>query len=134
MERTRPAPEYGRARTTPEYTSPLLKQGNKGDQVLWMQEHLAAAVPAQATSGIFDAQTKANLEEFQAMHGLAQTGETEPETWTRLLALTPVSVEWTGANPQAAAARVRRGARVRVESAPLSAHLRPRREAVAPRP
>ena len=34
----------------------------KGDQVLWMQEHLASAIPSQETTGIFDATTAANLE------------------------------------------------------------------------
>ena len=43
----------------PGYTE--LAQGNRGDPVLWMQEHLAAAIPTQATSGIFDATTAANL-------------------------------------------------------------------------
>ncbi len=117
---------------TPELTSPLLKQGAKGDQVLWLQEHLATAIPTQATTGIFDAQTKLNLEQFQAMHGLPQTGQTEPETWTDLLALAPVSVEWTGG--QATAARAKGRAPVRVATAPLSARLRPVRGETARRP
>ena len=32
-------------------------QGSRGDPVLWMQEHLASAIPGQATTGIFDAST-----------------------------------------------------------------------------
>jgi peptidoglycan hydrolase-like protein with peptidoglycan-binding domain len=82
----------------PGYTE--LTQGNRGDPVLWMQEHLAAAIPAQATTGIFDATTTANLEQFQSAHGIAPTGETEAATWQALLALPPVAVNWTGSGPQ----------------------------------
>jgi peptidoglycan hydrolase-like protein with peptidoglycan-binding domain len=85
---------------SPEGTSPLLSEGDKGDQVLWMQEHLATAVPTQAVSGIFDATTKANLEAFQTAHGIPATGETDPNTWAALLALPPVAVNWTGSGPQ----------------------------------
>ena len=84
---------------SPELTSPLLKQGAKGDQVLWMQEHLASAVPTQATSGIFDSQTATNLEQFQASHGIPASGQTDPSTWAALLALPPVAVDWTSSGP-----------------------------------
>jgi hypothetical protein len=83
----------------PELTSPLLGQGAKGDQVLWMQEHLATAIPAQATSGIFDATTTTYLEQFQTAHGIAASGKTDPSTWAALLALPPVAVDWTGGGP-----------------------------------
>ena len=81
----------------PGYTE--LEQGNKGDSVLWMQEHLAAAIPSQATTGIFDATTAANLAQFQTAHGIAATGKTEAATWQALLALAPVAVNWTGSGP-----------------------------------
>jgi Putative peptidoglycan binding domain len=84
----------------PELTSPLLKEGDKSDQVLWLQEHLASAVPGQPTSGIFEGTTKANLEQFQTAHGIAASGETDPNTWAALLALPPVAVDWTGGGPQ----------------------------------
>jgi len=82
----------------PELTSPLLKEGNKSDQVLWLQEHLASAVPGQPTTGIFEATTKANLEQFQTAHAIAASGETDPNTWAALLALPPVAVKWTGSS------------------------------------
>ncbi|HEY2767569.1 MAG TPA: peptidoglycan-binding domain-containing protein [Solirubrobacteraceae bacterium] len=84
----------------PELTSPLLKEGSKGDQVLWLQEHLASAVPGQPTTGIFEGTTKANIEQFQTAHGIPATGETDPNTWAGLLALPPVAVNWTGGGPQ----------------------------------
>lgn len=89
---------------SPEATAPLLKQGAKGDQVLWLQEHLATAVPTQEITGIFAATTTANLESFQAAHGLPATGETDATTWGDLLALNPVAVTWTGNTASAARA------------------------------
>ncbi len=83
----------------PELTSPLLREGAKGDQVLWLQEHLASVVPAQPTNGIFEATTAANLEQFQSAHGIPVSGETDPSTWAAVLALAPVPVHWTGSGP-----------------------------------
>lgn len=89
---------------SPEATSPLLHQGSKGDQVLWLQEHLATAIPAQQITGIFDATTATNLKQFQASKGLPETGETDATTWGDLLALAPVAVRWTGNTATAARA------------------------------
>jgi peptidoglycan hydrolase-like protein with peptidoglycan-binding domain len=77
-----------------------LEQGNHGDSVLWMQEHLASAIQGQATTGIFDATTAANLKQFQAAHAIPATGKTETLTWQALLALPPVAVNWTGGGPK----------------------------------
>jgi peptidoglycan hydrolase-like protein with peptidoglycan-binding domain len=85
---------------TPNPSWSELGEGSKGDPVLWMQEHLAAAIPAQETTGIFDAATTTNLEQFQSAHGIAPSGHTEAATWQALLALTPVAVDWTGAGPK----------------------------------
>ncbi len=85
---------------TPNASWSELGEGSKGDPVLWMQEHLAAAIPTQATTGIFDATTKANLEQFQTAHGIAASGHTEAATWQALLALAPVAVDWTGTGPK----------------------------------
>jgi Putative peptidoglycan binding domain len=84
----------------PELTAPLLREGAKSDQVLWLQEHLASAATGQPTTGVFEATTKANLEQFQTAHGIPATGETDPDTWAALLALPPVAVNWTGGGPQ----------------------------------
>jgi peptidoglycan hydrolase-like protein with peptidoglycan-binding domain len=92
---------------SPEDTAPLLKEGASGDQVLWMQEHLATAVSAQEITGIFNATTVANLKSFQSTHGLPATGETDSSTWGDLLALAPVAVTWTGNTASAARAHKR---------------------------
>ncbi|HEX5308808.1 MAG TPA: peptidoglycan-binding domain-containing protein [Solirubrobacteraceae bacterium] len=94
------APLTALTSVTPNPGYSELSQGNKGDPVLWMQEHLATAIPAQATTGIFDATTKANLEQFQSAHGIAATGVVEAATWQALLALLPVAVNWTGRGPK----------------------------------
>jgi hypothetical protein len=84
----------------PELTSPLLREGARGDQVLWLQEHLASAVPGQPTNGIFEATTTANLAQFQTAHGIPASGDTDPTTWAAVLALAPVAVHWTGSGPK----------------------------------
>jgi hypothetical protein len=84
---------------TPNTEYPELSSGSKGDQVLWLQEHLAGAVPTQETTGNFGSQTTANLEAFQTAHGIAASGIAEAATWAALLALPPVAVDWTGSGP-----------------------------------
>ena len=86
---------------TPNTSYPELSKGSKGDPVLWLQEHLAAAEPSQETTGNFASQTTANLEAFQSAHGIAPSGIAEAATWGALLALEPVAVNWTGGGPSA---------------------------------
>ncbi|MGO8906201.1 MAG: peptidoglycan-binding domain-containing protein [Solirubrobacteraceae bacterium] len=84
---------------TPNSSYPELHSGSKGDEVLWMQEHLASAIPTQETTGIFGAQTLADLSAFQTSHGIPPSGVTDAATWAALLALPPVAVNWTGSGP-----------------------------------
>ncbi|MCW3034319.1 MAG: hypothetical protein JWM60_2664 [Solirubrobacterales bacterium] len=84
---------------TPNTSYPELAKGSKGDQVLWLQEHLAAAVPTQETTGSFGSQTTSNLGAFQSAHGLPPTGTATAATWAALLSLAPVEVHWTGKGP-----------------------------------
>jgi hypothetical protein len=84
---------------TPNGEYPELKSGSKGDPVLWLQQHLASAIPAQEITGIFAAHTAANLAEFQSAHGIAPSGVADPATWQALLALAPAPVQWTGSGP-----------------------------------
>jgi peptidoglycan hydrolase-like protein with peptidoglycan-binding domain len=83
----------------PNTTYPEFSKGSKGDQVLWMQEHLASAEPAQETTGNFGSQTTANLEAFQTAHAIPASGVTDAATWAALLSLAPVAVDWTGGGP-----------------------------------
>jgi hypothetical protein len=74
----------------PDQDWPLLKKGSKGDEVLWMQEHLAAADATTPMNASFDAATDTALRNFQTQHGFPVTGQTDAATWQALLALTPV--------------------------------------------
>jgi peptidoglycan hydrolase-like protein with peptidoglycan-binding domain len=87
---------------------PELGLGAKGDPVLWMQEHLARAIPAQETTGRFNTATTRNLIAFQSAHAIAPSGRTNAATWAALLALSPVAVDWTGSPPRAEAASMPR--------------------------
>jgi len=78
---------------------PVLGLHARGDQVVWMQEYLAAAEPQTPTTGIFDAATKAALEAFQASRGLPPTGVADAATWPALLALTPIPIQWNSGAP-----------------------------------
>jgi peptidoglycan hydrolase-like protein with peptidoglycan-binding domain len=86
---------------TPNTTWPELHNGSKGDQVLWLQEHLATAISSQETTGSFGSQTTTNLESFQSTHGIAPSGVATAQTWAALLSLEPVEVSWTGTKPSA---------------------------------
>ena len=85
----------------PNATWPELSKGERSDEVLWMQEHLASAIPTQETTGVFGSQTLANVQAFQTSHAIAPSGVVEAATWTALLALAPVAVDWTGSGPSA---------------------------------
>jgi len=78
---------------------PELHSGSRGDQALWLQEHLASAYPEQQTTGNFGAQTTANLSAFQAARGIPASGRADAATWQALMSLPPVAVNWTGGGP-----------------------------------
>jgi Putative peptidoglycan binding domain len=84
---------------TPNGSYPELGKGAKGDQVLWLQEHLASAYPEQQTTGTFASQTTVNLSAFQSAHGIPPSGRADAATWQALLQLPPVAVDWTGGGP-----------------------------------
>jgi hypothetical protein len=85
---------------TPNGSYPELSKGSKGDQVLWLQEHLASAYPEQEVTGLYGAQTTANIRAFQTAHAIPAGGVAESATWAALLALPPVAVNWTGGGPK----------------------------------
>jgi peptidoglycan hydrolase-like protein with peptidoglycan-binding domain len=89
---------------TPSQDWPLLKKGNKGDETLWMQQHLAAADPTTPTTGTFDAATDTALRNFQTQRAIPVTGTTDAATWQALLALTPVAAKASAVRSADAAA------------------------------
>jgi hypothetical protein len=100
---------------------PLLGPGAKGDDVLWLQEHLARAIRSQRTTGLFGAQTESNLRAFQARRGLLATGRTDPATWRALLHLAPVPVSWLATTASVARASAQAGHAAAPASASLGA-------------
>ena len=92
----------------PDQDWPLLQLKSKGDEVLWMQQHLATADPTTPMSGTFDAATDTALRNFQTQHGLPVTGQTDAGTWQALLALTPAQPPSTSGSTAARAASVHR--------------------------
>jgi peptidoglycan hydrolase-like protein with peptidoglycan-binding domain len=93
--------------TQPSQDWPLLKKGSKGDEVLWMQQHLAASDPTTPATGTFDAATDTALRNFQTQHAIPVTGTTDAATWQALLVLTPVAAKASTPASASAAARKR---------------------------
>jgi Putative peptidoglycan binding domain len=88
----------------PPLGEPVLGVGSSGDDVLWMQEHLAREFPAQRTTGLFASETLADLRAFQARHRLPVSGSTDTATWIALLHLTPVATAWSVSTASVASA------------------------------
>ncbi|HEV2787060.1 MAG TPA: peptidoglycan-binding domain-containing protein, partial [Solirubrobacteraceae bacterium] len=74
---------------------PALNTGSRGDQVIWLQQHLASADPTVALDGRFSAATEDALKAFQTARGLAATGQTDAATWQALLTVPLRPVDWT---------------------------------------
>jgi hypothetical protein len=74
---------------------PALSTGSKGDQVVWLQQHLASFDPAVTVTATFDAATDTALRNLQTAKGLPVSGETDALTWQAVLALALQPVTWT---------------------------------------
>jgi len=76
---------------------PALHEGSRGDQVIWLQQHLASYDPTVKVQigGRFTAATEATLRRFQTARGLPATGVTDAATWQAVLALALRPVDWT---------------------------------------
>jgi hypothetical protein len=81
---------------------PALARKAKGDQVIWLQQHLASEDAEVAVDGVFGAGTETALQDFQIARGLAASGITDAATWAALLALPVRAVDWTIAGPASA--------------------------------
>jgi hypothetical protein len=90
-----------------------IHKGSAGDLVIWAQEHLLAAGENVAVNGGYGARTIAAVENFQSSHGLFPSGAIDPPTWTALLSLQPVAVNWGHTSRKASkTARIAAGRRV----------------------
>jgi hypothetical protein len=70
-------------------------RGNKGDLVIWAQEHLYGAGYRIAVDGDFGPKTQSAVRAFQRKHRLPASGVINGLTWDALLKVTPVNVRWT---------------------------------------
>jgi hypothetical protein len=74
---------------------PALSKGNKGDQVVWLQQHLASYDPAVTVTSTFDPATDAAVRRLQGERGIEVTGTTDPLTWAAALGFPLTPVDWT---------------------------------------
>ncbi|MGH2860106.1 MAG: peptidoglycan-binding domain-containing protein [Solirubrobacteraceae bacterium] len=70
-------------------------RGNKGDLVIWAQEHLYGAGLHIAVDGDFGSKTQGAVRVFQLRHRLPASGVINGPTWNALLKVGPVKVRWT---------------------------------------
>jgi peptidoglycan hydrolase-like protein with peptidoglycan-binding domain len=74
---------------------PALGKGARGDEVIWLQEHLTATYPTVSVSGTFDSATVAAVQAVQTANGIPVTGTTDSPTWQSLLRLPFTAADWT---------------------------------------
>jgi hypothetical protein len=110
---------------------PTLKRGSRGDQVVWLQQHLIAAGHKMEPTGIFNAVTYRAVRKFQKSRGLGVDGVVGTQTWNHILKVRPVRVRWSAARNRRGPARVSGAG---VSSAPLSARIPAVRNELAGRP
>jgi peptidoglycan hydrolase-like protein with peptidoglycan-binding domain len=72
----------------------VLSKGNKSDEVIWLQQHLASYDAAVVVNGSFDAATDAAVRRLQAEKGIEVTGTTDPQTWAAALGYPLKPVTW----------------------------------------
>lgn len=106
-DRTWPAlgPPLPSASPPPDPGWPLLARRAKGDQVIWLQQHLASEDASVSVDGVFGTQTDTALRNFQTARGLPATGTTDAATWEALLLLPVRAVDWTSKSRATARAR-----------------------------
>ncbi|MBN8868028.1 MAG: peptidoglycan-binding protein [Solirubrobacterales bacterium] len=97
-----------------------LDRGDRGDQVVWLQQFLIAAGNDLEPTGIFGGGTYRAVRKFQRKKGLEADGVVGTQTWNRLMRLTPVRVRWSAARSRRLAASV---SSQQPASRPLSASL-----------
>jgi len=87
-----PFPAYRRERS-----HMVLRSGSRGDQVVWLQQHLrGAGYRGVPVSGVFNRKTVGAVERFQRSRGLVEDGVVGTATWNRLLKVKPVRIRWAG--------------------------------------
>ena len=104
----------------------VLERGDRGDQVVWLQQLLHGAGFDVSFTGVYGGKTRSAVVAFQERESLVADGVTGSGTWRRLVRLTPTRVLWGKAGST-------RSLRSGIPSggAPLSASLGPGRNELA---
>ena len=84
-----------------------LAKGNKGDLVLWAQQHLKGAGESVPLDGNFGATTQTAVKHFQTTAGLPVTGAIDTATWQALLQHVPAKAKWSATHGAPATAKLR---------------------------
>lgn len=110
----------------PEREHMVLERGDRGDQVVWLQQLLHGAGFEVPFTGVYGKKTRRAVVGFQKSRSLAADGVTGSTTWRRLVKVRPTRVLW-------GKARSTRGLRfgLSARKAPLSASLGPGRNELA---
>ncbi len=113
---------------------PPLHAGSRGDYVLWLQQHLAAAGGKVSQDGVYGSRTTIAVRTFQLSRGTTPTGAMDEPTWRALLRLRPAEPDWaptgdgtTGGATATAAARGGAPASARVPGRSEFRHGAPRK-------
>jgi hypothetical protein len=118
--------------STPPYPSyPFLHLGSKGDFVAWAQQLLAGAGYALPINGYFQGSTQSIVLQFQAAHGLLESGNLDVPTWDALLQYKPVPVTWTAGGAVATTSAARSEGAIELRP-PKSARLPAKRDEIPP--
>jgi hypothetical protein len=106
------------AEAMPDPGWPALGKGSKGDEVLWLQQHLTATYPTVSATAKYDAATTDAIKAMQTAGGLPVTGTTDTATWAAALALPFQAVDWTATAARTARATAARHHRHRGTTQP----------------
>lgn len=106
---------------------PIQRRGARGDQIVWMQQHLYGAGFKVPVTGIFGTQTLRAVRRFQASRNLKVDGVVGNATWKRLLRVQPVRVRWSSARSR----KLDAGVSAASADGPLSASIPPLRDEIA---
>ena len=106
---------------------PTLRRGDRGDMVVWAQQHLRGSGARFTVSGLFGPKTKRAVRFFQYNHGLRVTGVIGHRTWIKLLRVQPIRIAWSRRAGRRADARGPSAKAALPLAAPLSAGLPARR-------
>lgn len=77
-------PEGGTSPTTPTTSRPTLRRGDRGEDVIYLQQRLNANGYSTTADGIFGSGTEEVVREFQADRGLTADGIVGESTWAAL--------------------------------------------------